>query len=183
MDQSRINNPAMRAEPQSTAAPARQVEPTVKSRFLSALEQRSPTKERPTQNTGVPVHTLLAIVGSQTSATAPPPAASAPRDLASTELSALLDRACSSMYVSDRSAKDQCVVLSLDPVLAGASAEIVRSGASLRIRLLAQTEDAYRAMSRQRDLLLETLSHDGRPLDIQVVDVQRRHDARSWRDG
>ncbi len=62
-------------------------------------------------------------------------------------------------------------MLSLDPVLAGAAAEIVRNGTSVRIKLLAQNENAYRTMSEQRFSLMRVLPDDeNRQLEVEVVE-------------
>jgi hypothetical protein len=90
---------------------------------------------------------------------------------ADVELAALLERVCSAMYVGDKSASSQRVVLALDHVLPGAAAEIVREGVHLSIRLHTRTEHSYRLMSSQREALLRALG-DGRDRRIDVVVVQ-----------
>jgi hypothetical protein len=172
MDQSRINKTAVPTSTQSTQALPRESDPALKSRFLRAMEQRSPIKERSSQNQGVPLYTLLS--SAQPRATAAPQAQASPKNEANAELVALLERACSAMYVNERAGTEQRVVLSLDPVLAGAAAEIVRNGTSVRIKLLAQNENAYRTMSEQRFSLMRVLPDDeNRQLEVEVVEVDR----------
>lgn len=172
MDQSRVSRAAVPASTQSTQGTVREAEPGLKSRFLRAMEQRAPTKDRSAQNQGVPLYMLM--TGAQANPAAAPQAQEAPKSEANADLVALLERACSAMYVNDRSATEQRVVLSLDPVLAGATAEIVRNGTSLRIKLLAQNADAYRSMSEHRSSLMRVLPDDeNRRLEVEVVEVDR----------
>jgi hypothetical protein len=172
MDQSRINKTALPASTQLTQGSSREAEPALKSRFLRAMEQRAPTKERSSQNQSVPLYMLLS--GAQARPTAAPQAQASSKNEANAELVALLERACSAMYVNERSGTEQRVVLSLDPVLAGAAAEIVRNGTSVRIKLLAQNENAYRTMSEQRFSLMRVLPDDpNRQLEVEVVGVDR----------
>jgi hypothetical protein len=173
MDHSKISRTAASTQTQTTP-PTRQAGPALKSRFLSALEQGAAKKERAPRSSGVPAYTLLAMSGSQAKPTAAAPMHRPPTADMNAELSALLERACSAMYVSDRSTSGQRVVLSLDPVLAGAAAEIVRDGAHLRIKLLARTEAAYRSMSSQRHSLIKALGiGTDQSLQIEVLDVHR----------
>ena len=172
MDQSRINKTAVPASTQSTQAASREADPVLKSRFLRAMEQRAPIKERSSQNQSVPLYMLLN--GAQARLATAPQAQASPKSEANADLVALLERACSAMYVNDRSAAEQRVVLSLDPVLAGAAAEIVRNGTSLRIKLFAQNENAYRTMSEQRFSLMRVLPDaDDRQIEVEVVGVER----------
>lgn len=172
MDQTRINKTAVPTSTQSTHASSREAEPALKSRFLRAMEQRAPIKERASQNQSVPLYMLLS--GAQPRPTAAPQAQASPKSEANADLVALLERACSAMYVNERSSSEQRVVLSLDPVLAGAAAEIVRNGTSVRIKLLAQNENAYRTMSEQRFSLMRVLPDtDDRQLEVEVIDVER----------
>lgn len=174
MDHSKVSKAVLPTQAQSTTAPTRQADPASKSRFLRAFEQGPATKERSPQNSGVPLYTLLANAGSQARPDAPMPTHTPPKAEANAELTALLERACSAMYVGDKSASGQRVVLSLDPVLAGATAEIVRDGAHLRIKLFARTDAAYQSMSAQRYTLVRSLGFDwDRSLDIEVVDPNR----------
>ncbi len=173
MDQSRVGRTAVPASTQAAQRTQREADPALKSRFLRALEQRAPTKERASQNQSVPLYMLLTGGAHARPATAAQTQAS-PKSEANADLVALLERACSAMYVNERSATEQRVVLSLDPVLAGASAEIVRNGTSLRIKLLAKNEHAYRSMSEQRFSLMRVLPDDpNRQLELEVVDVDR----------
>ena len=172
MDQSRINKTSASTSTQSTQGSSREADPALKSRFLRAMEQRAPTKERSTPNQSVPLYTLLS--GAQARSTSAAQARASPKSEANADLVALLERACSAMYVNERSSMEQRVVLSLDPVLAGATAEIVRNGASVRIRLLAQNENAHRTMSEQRLSLMRVLPDDEhRQLEVEVVGVDR----------
>lgn len=172
MDQSRVGKTAQPASTQSAQGSAREADPVLKSRFLRAMEQRAPTKERSTQNQGVPLYMMLS--SAQARSTTAPQAQASAKNEANAELVALLERACSAMYVNERSTTEQRVVLSLDPVLAGASAEIVRNGTSLRIRLLARNEQAYRSMSEQRFSLMRVLPDDeDRQLEVEVVEADR----------
>lgn len=172
MDQSRINKTAVPTSTQSPQGASREADPALKSRFLRAMEQRAPIKERSKQNESVPLYMLLN--GAQARPSAAPQAQASPNSKANADLVALLERACSAMYVNDRSATEQRVVLSLDPVLAGAAAEIVRNGTSVRIKLLAQNENAYRTMSEQRLSLMRVLPDDeDRQFEVEVVGVDR----------
>jgi hypothetical protein len=171
MDPSRIDKPEIQSRSGSTASSAREVDPALKSRFLKAFEQSTPVKERVKQNQSVPLYTLLAMSGAQVKGNAALPMQTPPKSEANAELAALLQRACSAMYVGERSATDQRIMLSLDPVLAGASAEIVRNGSSLRIRLLAQTPDAYQTMAAQlRGLIRLVPDREDWQVDLQVID-------------
>lgn len=88
------------------------------------------------------------------------------------ELKTLLERLCSGVYVGDRSACQQRVLLTLDGVLHGAAAEIVREGAHLIIRLHAGNEMAYRNMLTWRTALERTLHEHGLPqVAIEIVPV------------
>jgi hypothetical protein len=172
MDQSRINKTAAPTSTPSTQGSSREADPALKSRFLRAMEQRAPTKERSTKDQSVPLYMMLS--GAQARPTAAPQAQASPKSEANADLVALLERACSAMYVNERSSTEQRVVLSLDPVLAGAAAEIVRNGTSVRIRLLAQNENAHRTMSEQRLSLMRVLPDDeNRQFEVEVVGVDR----------
>lgn len=86
------------------------------------------------------------------------------------DLTQMLERMCSALYVGDKSVDTQRLVMALDHVLPGAAAEIVREGVHLSIRLHARTEESYRSMSSQRDALIRALSSDGdRRVDVSVV--------------
>ena len=91
------------------------------------------------------------------------------------ELTQMLERMCSALYVGDKSASTQRLVMALDHVLPGAAAEIVREGAHLSIRLHARTEESYRSMSTQRDALIRALSGDGaRSVAVSVIHGDER---------
>lgn len=94
----------------------------------------------------------------------------ASRAASSGELTQMLERMCSALYVGEQSASTQRVVMALDHVLPGAAAEIVREGVHLSIRLHARSEDSYRSMVAQRDALMRALSGDGeRHVEVSVV--------------
>jgi hypothetical protein len=86
------------------------------------------------------------------------------------ELTQMLERMCSALYVGEKSVGTQRVVMGLDHVLPGAAAEIVREGVHLSIRLHARTEESYRSMTSQREALMRALNVDGdRRVDVSVV--------------
>lgn len=96
------------------------------------------------------------------------------------ELTQMLERMCSALYVGEKSVGTQRVVMGLDHVLPGAAAEIVREGVHLSIRLHARSEEAYRAMTSQREALMQALNGDGdRRVDVSVV----HGDEKSFGDG
>lgn len=85
------------------------------------------------------------------------------------ELTQMLERMCSALYVGEKSVGTQRVVMALDHVLPGAAAEIVREGVHLSIRLHARTEASYRSMASQRDALMRALSSNGeRRVEVSV---------------
>ena len=91
---------------------------------------------------------------------------------ASEELTALLERLCADMYVGERSrASHPRLLLQLDGQLAGVSAEIVREGAFLRVRLRTRSMEAYERMQARRAALVEGLAgHVGNvPVSIEIV--------------
>ena len=86
------------------------------------------------------------------------------------ELTQMLERMCSALYVGEKSVGTQRVVMGLDHVLPGAAAEIVREGVHLSIRLHARSEEAYRSMTSQREALMRALNGEGdRRVDVSVV--------------
>lgn len=90
----------------------------------------------------------------------------------SEELTALLERWCADMYVGERSrAANPRLLLQLDGPLAGVSAEIVREGASLRVRLRTRSMEAYERMQARRAALVEGLAgHAGNvPVSIEII--------------
>ena len=94
----------------------------------------------------------------------------AQRGAGGAELTQMLERMCSALYVGDQSVGTQRVVMALDHVLAGAAAEILRDGVHLSVRLHARTEDSFRNMSSQRDALIRALSGNGeRRVEVDVV--------------
>lgn len=97
-------------------------------------------------------------------------AMAAPAKASGAELTQMLERMCSALYVGEKSVGTQRVVMGLDHVLPGAAAEIVREGVHLSIRLHARSEEAYRSMTSQREALMHALSGDGdRRVDVSVV--------------
>jgi hypothetical protein len=94
----------------------------------------------------------------------------ASRPVSGSELTQMLERMCSALYVGEQSAGTQRVVMALDHVLPGAAAEIVREGVHLSIRLHARTEESYRSMASQRDALMRALSVNGeRRVEVSIV--------------
>lgn len=97
-------------------------------------------------------------------------ATAASRTASSAELTQMLERMCSALYVSEQSVGTQRVVMALDHVLPGAAAEIVREGVHLSIRLHARTEESYRSMASQRDALMRALGGTAeRRVEVSVV--------------
>ena len=98
------------------------------------------------------------------------PAKAASRPASGGELTQMLERMCSALYVGEHSVGTQRVVMALDHVLPGAAAEIVREGVHISIRLHARTEESYRSMASQRDALMRALSSNGeRRVEVSVV--------------
>jgi hypothetical protein len=94
----------------------------------------------------------------------------APSSASSGELTQMLERMCSALYVGEKSVGIQRVVMALDHVLPGAAAEIVREGVHLSIRLRARNEESFRSMSLQRDALVGCLSSCGdRRVEVSVI--------------
>lgn len=163
MENTKVNGPAhglsasLQSQP-GKALPAKNAD-AVQARFLRAFE--SPPE---------PLYAALAGGVWQRSAIATPAVAPAPPPTqANGELTAMLERVCSAMYVGDKSVTTQRVVLALDHVLPGAAAEIVREGVHLSIRLHARTEHSYRLMSSQREALLRAVSAGDKQVDVLVV--------------
>lgn len=97
-------------------------------------------------------------------------AMAASRPASGGELTQMLERMCSALYVGEQSPGTQRVVMALDHVLPGAAAEIVREGVHLSIRLHARTEESYRSMASQRDALMRALSGNGdRRVEVSIV--------------
>lgn len=97
------------------------------------------------------------------------------------ELTQMIERMCSALYVGEQSVGSQRVVMALDHVLPGAAAEIVREGVHLSIRLHARTEESFRSMSAQHEALVRALSGDGdRRVDVSVV---HGNDDKAFGDG
>ena len=97
------------------------------------------------------------------------PVAAAP---ASDDVSELLQRLCSAIYVGEQSSvAGSRMVLALDAALPGASVEFIREGAFLQVRLRARNDTTFRLMSTQRDSLHTALG-DVTRLNV-TVDVIR----------
>ena len=97
------------------------------------------------------------------------PATAAP---ASDDVSELLQRLCSAIYVGEQSSvASSRMVLALDAALPGASVEFIREGAFLQVRLHARNDTTFRLMSTQRDSLHAALG-DVTRLNV-TVDVIR----------
>jgi hypothetical protein len=97
-------------------------------------------------------------------------ATAVPRGPGGAELTQMLERMCSALYVGDKSVGTQRVVMALDHVMPGAAAEIVREGVHLSIRLHARSEESYRSMSSQRDALIRALNSSGESrVEVTVV--------------
>jgi hypothetical protein len=91
------------------------------------------------------------------------------------ELTQMLERMCSALYVGEQSVGTQRVVMALDHVLPGAAAEIVREGVHISIRLHARSEESYRSMASQRDALMRALSVNGdRRVEVSVIQGDER---------
>jgi hypothetical protein len=143
-----------------------------------AADLAKETTRAPVDSTQVPISGSVwsqLAVGAQTRA-----AMAVPRGASVGELTQMLERMCSALYVGDKSVGTQRLVMALDHVLPGAAAEIVREGVHLSIRLQARTDESYRSMSAQRDQLIRALSGDGnRRVDVSVV----HGDEKSFGDG
>lgn len=171
----------------NAGASPREANAAAKSRFLSAMQMQRDVRDGSPQfapnDTGVPLHTLLSFTQSNLrAAVAPtPPPAKAPEHA---DLATLLEKACSAMYVGDGSANNQRVLLSLDPVLGGAAAEIVRNGAHLSIRLHARNDHAFRSMSMQREQLVNALrGGKDQAVDVEIVQVDGTGNSQSFAGG
>lgn len=93
-----------------------------------------------------------------------------PRTATTGELTQMLERMCSALYVGEQSVGTQRVVMALDHVLPGAAAELVREGVHLSVRLHARTDESYRSMALQRDALTRALSSNGaRRVVVSIV--------------
>ncbi len=91
----------------------------------------------------------------------------------SDELSQLLQKLCSDVYVSsgDVAGKSR-MYMALDSALPGAAVEFVRDGAFMYVRLHATNETAFRTMSLQRDALQDVLKKSTN-LNVSVEVIQR----------
>lgn len=78
------------------------------------------------------------------------------------ELTSLVERFCSEVYVAEGSRTLQPrLLLTLQGALPGASVEIVREGAFLRVRLRAGSAETYDRMQSRREMLVDALTDDG----------------------
>lgn len=94
------------------------------------------------------------------------------RQPADEELTALLERMCTDMYVGERSrTSNPRLLLELDGQLAGVSAEIAREGAFLRVRVRTGSIEAYERMQARRAALVEGLAGHTRnvPVSIEII--------------
>lgn len=140
-----------------TGVPSRPGDPLLQSRFRRALQEPTPSHAFHPRAAGA----LSGDTGH---------ALSDSRSESSTELVTLLERACSALYVGEKSIKCQRIVLMLDHVLPGAAAEIVREGAHLTVRLYARTQTALQLMTSQRASLLAAMGSSHLSVDVVVVD-------------
>jgi hypothetical protein len=91
-----------------------------------------------------------------------PPPATIERPALDHELTSLVERFCSQMYVGETSHASQSrLLLTLQGALPGASAEIVREGAFLRVRLRAASDEIFRRMESRRQTLVDALTQHG----------------------
>lgn len=87
------------------------------------------------------------------------------------ELTSLLERFGSEVYVAEGSRTSQPrLLLALQSALPGASAEIVREGAFLRVRLRAGSAATYDRIQSRRGMLVDALTDHGSRADV-IVEV------------
>lgn len=169
MNSSKVNSSSPAPPPTLQSTPRKNAESTLQNRFLMALHApKNPAADdaRP----GVP-DTACRPFGLTLELPKFQPLTATAEPEPSAALTALLERVCSAMYVSEKSIANQRMVLGLEHVLPGAAAELLREGAHLTIRLHARTDGAYRSMSQQREALFRTLGGDRR-LDVTVIVVR-----------
>jgi hypothetical protein len=193
MDNSKVNGTNVPSQAQATIAQPTRANPLATDRFSQAMgDGRSAvrgtrisdlTPEGSQQNRQYAYRRLNGTFGEAAIGALPrdamgavakdmstddPPATS--RTATNAELTQMLERMCSALYVGEQSVGTQRVVMALDHVLPGAAAEIVREGVHLSIRLHARTEESFRSMSSQRDALMRALSSNGeRRVEVSVV--------------
>lgn len=93
------------------------------------------------------------------------------------ELTSLVERFCSEIYVAECSRTLQPrLLLTLQGALPGASAEIVREGAFLRVRLRAGSAETYDRMQSHRDSLVDALTDQGNRPAV-IVEMVREQGA------
>jgi hypothetical protein len=96
------------------------------------------------------------------------PLVASPPPVATAILRELAPHLCSAAYVASSSSKDHShLLIALDGAIAGASAEFVRAGAFLQVRLHARSDAAYRLMSAQRAALSSAVAAVT-PLSVSV---------------
>lgn len=96
------------------------------------------------------------------------PLVTTPLPAATTVLRELAPHLCSAAYVARGSSRDHShLLVALDGAIAGVSAEFVRAGAFLQVRLHARSESAYRLMSAQRAALSSAVAAVT-PLSVSV---------------
>lgn len=96
------------------------------------------------------------------------PLVASPLPAATAVLRELAPHLCSAAYVASSSSRDHShLLIALDGAIAGASAEFVRAGAFLQVRLHARSDAAYRLMSSQRAALSNAVAAVT-PLSVSV---------------
>ena len=119
---------------------------------------------------GVPWSAMLPTPALQNASASPP----VPPAL-DHELTSLVERFCSEVYVHEAShSSSPRLLLALQGGLSGASAELVREGAFLRVRLRAGTDETYRRMQSRCQSLVDALTdHGARPsVIVEVIPEQ-----------
>lgn len=91
------------------------------------------------------------------------------------ELTTLVERLCAEVYVGETSrASESRALLALQGALPGASAEIVREGAFVRVRLRAANDQSLERMQSRRHLLVDALTAPGSS-SMVTVEIIRDH--------
>lgn len=147
--------PAVSAHGEPPARSHANANTDVRERFQHAMGQPLP----------MPAQTVFPAL------TSAGPAFSPPRPQSHDQVTTLLQRVCSAMYVGDSPhGSQQRVMLALDGALPGVTAQIVREGSVVSIRLRAGNEAAYRLMSLQRDALIRAVEGCGaRQVVVEVT--------------
>lgn len=169
------------ADPKATALPRPRIDSSAER-----LDSRNlPDFERPDPNISAPTDAEHRDQNSSTGATAAtvgslhyslpiPETAAQPATTANTaDVSRLIEQATSVM-IERASRSDACrFIVSLDhAIVGGASAEFVRDGAFLHVRLLARNDAAYRSMWTHRAELQERLAAStGLLTRVEILEV------------